>query len=687
MLADTLSSGAVRRFAKEHGIALVCALLLVAYLSFSQGLRYYVALWPYHFRLLQSWIAALGKETAPAAGGAVGIPSSAAEPLLLALFVISCLASAFLIGKLTRSSTQTGPTYILLFLGAAIVPTLFMACLWWPDGQGKLTSRMIVSAGAILDLMLLTAWLVVARRKRAGQPAGQQSKREPLGWSLVYLIPASVILLLVFVSGYGVVNGYDSTSYHLPMGAAWWKGSSLSAGTNVHLSYPANMESYPGNMELLLRWVLAIGTDRYAFLVAFLSAAASLYVLYKICLATGQTRANAAIAASCAITCPLLPNLATTSYSDTVGTLCLLLAVFFAIEWLQSELRSTFSLAWIGLALGLAVGTKYSMLPPALVIALPLAYLTFGACLEEQLPPQYGEPGRVRVNWGRLAGNALVFLVPGLAGGAFWYLRNFLEQGNPFYPVAMMGLPGMPTNTLIGVLHPGFEEPGWRWAAYPWAEFDYHKIFDEGVGAMFGSVVIPSLLTWWLVRNSRSSSLRLIYFITLGSFAMFLWSGNFNPRYALFPIMLSFVFFGELIQRARSVSLRWVAGVAYGLMVLVLGEFFVGGILYHHFVPERQGAERFGIPAEIDKLAPARILNAAAAWYTYGLMGADYRHEVISLYHEAVPADLQRHPAKYVLLKESQVPRFTAVWSLTRVAQASVELGPERLSLWQISSP
>ncbi len=325
------------------------------------------------------------------------------------------------------------------------------------------------------------------------------------------------------------------------MAGRWYRESALATGPEMCIfSSPANVEFFPGNMELLLRWVLSTGSDRYAFVVSLLATVAVLLVVYRICRAVGQSRRIAMIAASTAITVPMLPNLAMTSYSDSLALLCLLLAVLFLLEWHRSELRDRGAAVAAGLSLGLAAGTKYSALAPIFVIALVAACLMVFS----------RRPGAR--SWAR---PAFVIVASALAGGAFWYLRNAIQLGNPFYPVSMLGFPGMPARALAGVLHPGFESPGWKWAAYPWVEFDYQNPFDEGVGPVFSAIAVVALASWWLVRGNgrrrRESSTSSRSHLSRCSWQ----PATSTLGMPLFPIVLSFVAVGDLLQWAATRSL------------------------------------------------------------------------------------------------------------------------------------
>ena len=55
---------------------------------------------------------------------------------------------------------------------------------------------------------------------------------------------------------------------------------------------------YPGNFQLLVRWIVVLGTDAYAFLPAMLASVLCLVALYGICRELGQPKWTAIVVAN-----------------------------------------------------------------------------------------------------------------------------------------------------------------------------------------------------------------------------------------------------------------------------------------------------------------------------------------------------------------------------------------------------
>jgi hypothetical protein len=91
-----------------------------------------------------------------------------------------------------------------------------------------------------------------------------------------------------------------------------------------------------------------------------------------------------------------------------------------------------------------------------------------------------------------------------------------------------------------------------------------------------------------------------------------------------------------------------------------------------------------GVPAVVDSLPPARIFNATSASNRYALLGRDYRHEVITMFAPAKPADVKTTGAEYVLLNAAQLSSFNAENALELVKRGPALASGDTLSLWRV---
>ncbi|MDQ3516360.1 MAG: glycosyltransferase family 39 protein, partial [Gemmatimonadota bacterium] len=590
--------------------------------------------------------------------------------MLLTAFAASCLAVALAARRLGRRFHATAPgsewPVLLTFsLAAAIVPTLLVATVLWPDGRGALSSGVLLG----VNIGLAVALAATSHLTRRAAPAdGPTSARRVVAdsldaWSWTLIAIAAVLSLAVFMNGYTAIRGYDSMGYHLPLAASWLKHSRLVTGPEEALNL-----FYPGNFELLVRWLLAPGVAHYAFLASFFSAVACVSVVFLIARHLGQPRRVALVSAVCAATFPAVAYLSATGYSDIFAALALLLAILFLLRWKDGGSTNGTLMLCIGLSLGIAIGTKYSAVAPALVIAaICLADLFRSFRFVDEFRLQ-------RVDTRRLAHQLLILGGSVAACSAFWYVRNLVEHGNPVFPVEALGLRGVSMRYLIPV-DPALSNVR-NWFLYPWGSFAYR---EDDLGAMFAAIVLPAFLLTPVMRRRGSRSRKLLWWISLAGLVLWLRTGNITPRYGLFPLLLCCVFAGELWMEFESAVLKTVTVASLAGMTALMGTTLISEAVYNRVVrPARNG-----VPVAVDSLPPARILNGLGGQSAYHAMGADHRHQVITLYRDVAPGDVLRYRPDYLLLSASQVPVFRAHLVLALV-ERSPQLGGPETTLWRV---
>jgi hypothetical protein len=118
------------------------------------------------------------------------------------------------------------------------------------------------------------------------------------------------------------------------------------------------------------------------------------------------------------------------------------------------------ALGLAGLAAGLAVGTKFTVL--ATIAALTVAVIALAPA---------GMRRRVTLAW----------FAPMLAGGAFWYLRNLIAAGNPLPQVQNLGPLGLPGPERLQTARPDFPIVHYATDTGVWNDF-----FGPGLREAFG---------------------------------------------------------------------------------------------------------------------------------------------------------------------------------------------------------
>ena len=249
------------------------------------------------------------------------------------------------------------------------------------------------------------------------------------------------------------MTGFDSTWYHGPFAAGFFQSGDT---WRLHLIAPQFLAwFYPANGEIFhAAGMLAFGRD---LLSPFLNLGWFLGCLFACwCIGRPYRVAPWSLAlGAIALSVPALADQAGEARNDIVGIFFLLAAVALALNASRrSRSRptglTTAELAVVGLAAGLAAGTKLNFLLPAAVLVLGLVAVA---------------PGGARLR---------AFLATGLgalAGGGYWYLRNLAHTGNPLpwvhrlgpisLPAPEQALGGREAHSILNYLGDGSVWSGW----------------------------------------------------------------------------------------------------------------------------------------------------------------------------------------------------------------------------------
>jgi hypothetical protein len=291
------------------------------------------------------------------------------------------------------------------------------------------------------------------------------------------------------------MTGFDSTWYHGPFAAGFFQSGNT---MDLHFIAPQFLAwFYPANGEVFHAvGMLAFGRDllspllNLGWFVACLVAAWCIGRPYRVApwsLALGAL----------ALSVPALADQAGEARNDIVGIFFLLAAVAVALNaWTAREDGEgglpTGALAVVGLAAGLAAGTKLNFLLPAVVLVAGLVVVA----------PR----GR---RWRALAAAGLT----ALAGGGYWYLRNLVHTGNPLpwihhlgpisLPAPGQGLGGREAHSVLGYLTDGTVWSDWF---LPGLHHGLWPIWPLLCVAAFGGLLLSLWSSARLFRGSSSTN-------------------------------------------------------------------------------------------------------------------------------------------------------------------------------------
>ncbi len=478
----------------------------------------------------------------------------------------------------------------------------------------------------------------------------------PNGPSLPLLIALAIAAIAVIHFALGAktrlstgMTGFDSTWYHGPFAAGFFQSGDT---WNLHFIAPQFLAwFYPANSEVVHAiGMVAFGRDilspllNLGWFVGCLVAAWCIGRPYRV---APWSLALVAIALSV----PALHDQAGEARNDLAGIFFLLAGVAIALA--QRERGSTrqvgtaFALGpmvVVGLAAGMAAGTKLNFLLPAVVLVVGIALVA----------PR----GR---RWRALIAGGLA----ALAGGGYWYLRNLAHTGNPLpwvkhlgpitLPAPAQALGGREDHSVLGYLTNGSVWSDWflpglhHGLTIFWPLLVIAPIAglvlclgrrSEPILRVAASVGLAAVLAWLIAPTSASgpdgvprgfeSGLRYLAPALILGLALLSVAPPLRDRLAQVGARLTFVRHNPTkVKRARWGSQRIAVWAAAGLALAVLA---LGYPIQRRYLEHRYADPSFTTPGLnaafkwAQGISDARI--ATTSTRQYPLYGRDLSNEV-----------------------------------------------------------
>ena len=259
-------------------------------------------------------------------------------------------------------------------------------------------------------------WIIVQRRKRttvAPSIAHDVVSNEQLLNQLaipVCLLAAFASVVVLKACWTGTQFFPDDLGYHGPTVASWVRHGHFSYVTRNFTAY------YPFNCELLSLWyVLPFHADAWVALAGVVWLAMIVCAASALCRELELSPASAALAAVLTICSPsIIWQVRTFSPTDLAAASFILAGIYFAglVCRVATSSRTPEAL-YAGLLIGAAIGCKITVVP-VLIVVLAAIVLR-------------GTPVRT----------VLVFCLSVAATGSYWYIRNWINTGNPLFPAAI----------------------------------------------------------------------------------------------------------------------------------------------------------------------------------------------------------------------------------------------------------
>lgn len=275
---------------------------------------------------------------------------------------------------------------------------------------------------------------------------------------------------------HGITN-FDSVWYHMPFAAEIARTGSVTGF--FHPETVFTNWFYPQNSELI-HAVSMVLTGRDFFSIFINLGWLGVALLAGWCVGRPYDRPHLTMLGVAVLlaTHTLVVREPGTGKNDIMAAALVLSAVAIMLNRSSAgnDPRGRVSPDWAmaagGLAIGLAAGTKVTALAPALLFTCAVIFST------------------VR---GKRLRALVVFLVPALAGGGWWYLRNLFAAGNPLPQVTSIGPIDLSGPLRLQVGRPDFSVAHYLTDTTVWSEY-----FVPGLNQGFGDFW-PALLGFVLI--------------------------------------------------------------------------------------------------------------------------------------------------------------------------------------------
>lgn len=359
--------------------------------------------------------------------------------------------------------------------------------------------------------------------------------------------------------------GIDNLWYHLPVSArfaqsGWTSRLHFVDGSSFTVFFPATSELVHGLGIVFfgndaLSPVLNLGWLAFALLAA--------WCIGRPFGVAPLTLLGAALVFATPVFTLLDPG---GGFNDIVGVALFLAAVAGLLSATRNprERLSGAALAWTAVAAGLALGTKYTLIPPVAALGIGIAAI--------------GPRGE---RWRRAA---LWFAVTGITGG-YWYVRNFIATGSPLpsarFEVGPLRLPSIPVPGAESVAKYLFDRRVWSHYYLP----GLRNAFGPAWFVLIAAVSAGVVLCLWLGPGRVMRMFAIVAGVSFGAYLVapqILGNGfgvapiyfGVNVRYAAPSMVLALVCIPVAVARFERRS-AYVLLVLYGA-ALVATQFGQG---------------------------------------------------------------------------------------------------------------
>jgi len=470
------------------------------------------------------------------------------------------------------------------------------------------------------------------------------SERLNISWRTFHFWLAILIalgLLINLTRALTPVHGaVDPLAYHLALPKLYLQKHYLSFEPTVTGTL------YPGNIPMLYTLAIGVRGGELAQLLHFTMGMASLVFTAVFCRTYFDVKVGIWAAAFFSFT-PVLVFFAPLGYIDVGVSFFVFLAAWALFNWLERRDEGALKLA--GIMVGLALGTKYSAVPIALVGA--------GLIFVTSLFKKGGETPKVGLR------RTAFFVALALLLVSPWYIRAMVEAGNPVWPLANEIFAGegykesfrdviideLGEQAVVDPFVPSADRLKevlylcgvslWNWS---WTMGDMQRAIGIYIVAFLPGVFI----------YARQRRIVLIILFCLAYYLLVVVYVHGNPRYSIFLFAFLSIVAGYVAERLTSGSLRrWRWAVQFVVVVSIvcnLGRSFQiaynsGAISYllsdsskDQFLVEREGNYRVfrAVDRQLPKSAVVLLQGIVKGYYCDRSYLWDHPYQEVINYYE-----------------------------------------------------
>jgi hypothetical protein len=471
---------------------------------------------------------------------------------------------AALLSALVDVATAAGIIFVAIGLGARLIPSvedvspLERAVLGAGIGLG-FVGLWVLAVGLLGGLYRPAFWAMwLAGVALCGRSAVRLLKAV---WADGLALPSTrlhrflaffvgVRLALVAIEALLPPTAWDSLVYHLTGPKLHIAAHRIAPGIDLpYLGFPAQV-------EMLFTAGLLLKGPVVAALIHWSFAALTVLLLYVVALRYFDLRvAWWAMALWTGV--PTIMWLASWPYIDVGLMFFCLAALYVGLRW-----RDTGERRWLllsGVFAGLAMGTKYTAVGPALALALWIVWSNRTVGFRQRM-----------VDLAAWAGTALAVLGP-------WLGKNWAFTGNPVYPFIFDGVYWDAFRRYWysrGGTGLAYSAP-WQLLTAPWDMTITGTEGKDGFSATIGPLLLIGLpvlvVGWHAATDGERRLLRVLGFVVLvqyaiwlvgvGSSALLVQSRLLFPAFPLLALMLAFALDRMRHLRRSAFAVDWVLGI------------------------------------------------------------------------------------------------------------------------------